>query len=183
MSVHTPQPGRAAAATAANKEAVMGQPIPTQHPAVVLRSHYTHVRILLAIAMIAVVSLAVAVVILAGNDGARPSATSAPDRSESRVPSHASDAAQSGADAHYSVQPQTGSKVPVPDGTEPAAGFRGGDHPVDTTDRTDAAQAGNDPRHADMHASTVKKPTFPPADFRGGGNPDRPSRHERGAAV
>ena len=35
----------------------MGQAIPTQHPAVVLRSHYTHLRILLAIAMIAVFGL------------------------------------------------------------------------------------------------------------------------------
>ena len=43
----------------------MGQAIPTQHPAVVLRSHYTHLRILLAIAMIAVIGLSVAVVVLA----------------------------------------------------------------------------------------------------------------------
>ena len=55
----------------------MGQAIPTQHPAVVLRSHYAHLRILLAIAMIAVVGLTVAVVILAGSDGARTSATPA----------------------------------------------------------------------------------------------------------
>jgi hypothetical protein len=40
-----------------------------------------------------------------------------------------------------------------------------------TTDRTDAAQSVKDPRQADMHASTVKKPTFPLADFRGGDNP------------
>jgi len=53
----------------------MGQAIPTQHPAVVLRSHYTHLRILLAIAMIAVIALTIAVVILAGNDGTRTSAT------------------------------------------------------------------------------------------------------------
>ena len=31
----------------------MGEAIPTQHPAVVLRSHYTHLRTLLAIAMVA----------------------------------------------------------------------------------------------------------------------------------
>ena len=31
----------------------------------------------------------------------------------------------------HSVQPQTGSCVPVPYDTEPAAGFRGGDHPAD----------------------------------------------------
>jgi hypothetical protein len=62
----------------------MGQAIPTQHPAVVLRSHYTHLRILLAIAMIAVVGLTVAVVILAGSDGARTSATpAAGNRSDS----------------------------------------------------------------------------------------------------
>jgi hypothetical protein len=46
----------------------MSQTIPTQHPAVVLRSHYTHLRTLLAIAMIAVVGLTAAVVILAIDD-------------------------------------------------------------------------------------------------------------------
>ena len=43
----------------------MSQSITSQHPAVVLRSHYVHMRAVLAIAMIAVVGLAVAVVILA----------------------------------------------------------------------------------------------------------------------
>jgi hypothetical protein len=46
----------------------MGKAIPTQHPAVVFRSHYRQLCALLAIAMIAVVGLATAVVILAGND-------------------------------------------------------------------------------------------------------------------
>lgn len=75
----------------------MGQSIPSQHPAVVLRSHYAQLRMLLAIAMIAVVSLTVAVVILAGQGGAGTSVTSAADgrsdsaRSESGVPSHAAD--------------------------------------------------------------------------------------------
>ena len=59
----------------------MGQAIPTQHPAVVLRSHYAHLRILLAIAMTAVVGLSIAVVILAS--GPSTSATPAADRSES----------------------------------------------------------------------------------------------------
>ena len=59
----------------------MGQAIPTQHPAVVLRSHYTHLRILLAVAITAVIGLSVAVAILAG--GAGTSATTAHDRSES----------------------------------------------------------------------------------------------------
>ena len=43
----------------------MGHPIPQQHPAVVLRSHYRHVKALLAVAMLAVAALAVAVVLLA----------------------------------------------------------------------------------------------------------------------
>jgi hypothetical protein len=61
------------APTTTNEEAAMGQAIPTQHPAVVLRSHYTHLRILLAVAMTAVIGLSIAVAILAG----------AADRSES----------------------------------------------------------------------------------------------------
>ena len=48
----------------------MSQTVPTQHPAVVLRSHYRQLCALLAIAMVAVVGLAAAVVILAGDDAA-----------------------------------------------------------------------------------------------------------------
>jgi hypothetical protein len=43
----------------------MSTTVPTQHPAVVLRSHYMHVRALLAIAAIAIVGLTIAVVALA----------------------------------------------------------------------------------------------------------------------
>ena len=46
----------------------MGQALPTQHPAVVLRSHYEQLRALLALAVIAVVSLTAAVVVLATHD-------------------------------------------------------------------------------------------------------------------
>lgn len=53
----------------------MGQAIPRQHPAVVLRSHYTMVRALLAVATIAVVALTIAVVILAA-DGDEVTSTS-----------------------------------------------------------------------------------------------------------
>ena len=73
----------------------MAQAIPRQHPAVVLRSRYTQLRMLLAVAMIAVVGLTVAVVILASEHGTRSTATSAAaDRSDSarsefRAPSHA----------------------------------------------------------------------------------------------
>ena len=66
----------------------MGQTIPTQHPAVVLRSHYNHLRALLAAALTAIVGLTVAVVILATDDyGA--STSSAPAAREFRLPSHA----------------------------------------------------------------------------------------------
>jgi hypothetical protein len=50
------------------QEAVMGQPIPAQHPSVVLRSHFNLVKGLLAIAMVAVVALTAAVVILANDE-------------------------------------------------------------------------------------------------------------------
>jgi hypothetical protein len=46
----------------------MGQAIPNQHPAVVLRSHYNHLRALLAVAMIAVAGLTAAVVIVANHE-------------------------------------------------------------------------------------------------------------------
>jgi hypothetical protein len=43
----------------------MSDTISQQHPAVVLRSHYVHVRTLLVIAMVAIVALAATVVVLA----------------------------------------------------------------------------------------------------------------------
>ena len=55
----------------------MGKAIPSQHPAVVLRSRYRQLRALLAIAMIAVVGLTAAVVILATNDDRDTTAASA----------------------------------------------------------------------------------------------------------
>lgn len=54
----------------------MSDAISRQHPAVVLRSHYVHLRALLAIAMIAVLGLTVAVVVLASGD-AQPTARTA----------------------------------------------------------------------------------------------------------
>ena len=54
----------------------MGKAIPAQHPAVVLRSHYNHMRALLAVAMIAVAGLTAAVVILANDDDRDTSASS-----------------------------------------------------------------------------------------------------------
>jgi hypothetical protein len=60
-------------ATTTTEETVMGQVIPRQHPAVVLKSHYNAVRSLLAAALIAIVALAAAVVILANDDDAKVS--------------------------------------------------------------------------------------------------------------
>ena len=50
------------------QEAVMGQVIPRQHPAVVLRSQYKTVLALLCVACVAIVALATAVVIVANDD-------------------------------------------------------------------------------------------------------------------
>src|SRR5919106_4763321 len=55
----------------------MGQAIPRQHPAVVLRSHFNQLRALLAVALIALVGLTVAVVILATDDDVNTSDGSA----------------------------------------------------------------------------------------------------------
>jgi hypothetical protein len=57
----------------------MGHAIPRQQPAVVLRSHFDHLRALLAVALVAVVGLAVAVVILASDtDGASSTSAAKP---------------------------------------------------------------------------------------------------------
>ena len=61
----------------------MGQVIPRQHPAVVLKSHYKTVRALLAAALVAIVALAATVVILA-ND-ADKQASSAPISAQAQV--------------------------------------------------------------------------------------------------
>jgi hypothetical protein len=59
----------------------MGQAIPRQHPAVVLRSHFNQLRALLAVAMVAVIGLTVAVVILA-TEGDEVGVTSSAERVE-----------------------------------------------------------------------------------------------------
>jgi hypothetical protein len=69
--------------TATTEEAVMGQVIPRQHPAVVLKSHYKAVRALLAAALIAIVALAATVVILANDDDAK---VSSPAQAQQNLP-------------------------------------------------------------------------------------------------
>ena len=56
----------------------MSPTVPKQHPAVVLRSHYVHLRGLLAITVIALVAMAVAVVILASTGTSAPSSATVP---------------------------------------------------------------------------------------------------------
>jgi hypothetical protein len=50
------------------QEAVMGQVIPRQHPAVVLRSQYKAVLAMLCVALVAIVALAATLVIVANDD-------------------------------------------------------------------------------------------------------------------
>src|SRR5919109_5229109 len=68
MSPSTTTIGPAAQAAAHEQEALMGRAVPSQHPAVVLRSHFNQLRALLAVALFAVIGLTVAVVILASDE-------------------------------------------------------------------------------------------------------------------
>jgi hypothetical protein len=54
----------------------MSQATPTQHDAVVLRSHYVHLRALLAVALVAMIGLTLAIVIVATNTGTNSSSAS-----------------------------------------------------------------------------------------------------------
>jgi hypothetical protein len=66
--------------TATTEETVMGQVIPRQHPAVVLKSHYNALRGLLAAALIAIVALGATVAIVANdndNDAGAPAKATA----------------------------------------------------------------------------------------------------------
>ena len=65
----------------------MGQPIPSQHPSVVLRSHYKAVRALLVVAMAALIALAAAVVILADDDKQASISTAQPSVQQQALPS------------------------------------------------------------------------------------------------
>lgn len=90
----------------------MSHPISPQHPAVVLRSHYLALRALLAVTTVAVVSLTVAVVILAGNtgDSVRPVAAS-PVSVSSTVPP---DSPSIPPAPRYDGGPDEGTRGPAP---------------------------------------------------------------------
>jgi hypothetical protein len=53
----------------------MSETIQPQHPAVVLRSHYVHLRALLGVAMIAVIGLTLALVLVASNNSSTSTVT------------------------------------------------------------------------------------------------------------
>ncbi len=93
----------------------MGKAIPTQHPAVVLRSHYVQLRALLATAMIAVLGLTAAVVILATDDDR---ATSAGSVTQVTAPSAAGS-------SRYDGGPDEGTRgiIPAP---QPGVRYDGG---------------------------------------------------------
>jgi hypothetical protein len=69
--------GHAAEAAVPRQEAVMGEAIPRQQPAVVLRSQFNKLRALLAIAVVAGIGLTIAVVILANDSDEATSTSSA----------------------------------------------------------------------------------------------------------
>jgi hypothetical protein len=107
--------GQAAEAAAPRLEAVMGQALPTQHPAVVLRSHYEQLRALLAVAVIAVVGLTAAVVVLATDDDSGAGTVSATE---------VSTPAPTGS-TRYDGGPEEGSRAIVP-AQPPSTRYDGG---------------------------------------------------------
>src|SRR5918994_6032139 len=78
MSVPTHTTGQAAELVAPRQEAVMGKAIPTQHPAVVLRSHFNQLRALLAIALVGVIALTAVLIFVGDDDQAGESSSAAP---------------------------------------------------------------------------------------------------------
>jgi len=93
----------------------MAQAVPTQHPAVVLRSHFNQMRALLAIAMIAVLGLAAAVVILANDDD---SVTSTGSATQVSAPSPTGD-------TRYDGGPEEGTRGVV-SASQPGVRYDGG---------------------------------------------------------
>lgn len=117
----------------------MGQPFPTQHPAVVLRSHFKLVRNLLAVAMAALVALSAAVVILATDDDAVSGKIAQPAELQalpnSAVHSHPREAAPG---TRYDGGPEEGTRSIVVVPQAPAARYDGG--PEEGTRATASSQ-------------------------------------------
>ena len=105
----------------------MGQPFPTQHPAVVLRSHFKLFRNLLAVAMAALVALSAAVVILANDDdqvsGRIAQPAELPAVPNSAVHAHPRDLAPG---TRYDGGPDEGTRAIIAVPQAPAARYDGG---------------------------------------------------------
>jgi hypothetical protein len=115
----------------------MNEAISPQHPAVVLRSHYTLVRALLAAATIAVIALAATVVILAADgdqvnrpSSARPAAAPVPQAVQGPAPGIRPDEGTRGIVRAHSPStrsdggPEEGTRGIVPDQTS-GTGYNG----------------------------------------------------------
>ena len=94
--------------------------ISEQHPAVVLRSRYRNLRALLAVAMIAVVSLAAAVVVLAVDDDSSSGTATVQPVSAPAQPQTA------GPDVRYDGGPEEGTRGPSAAPTSPDIRYDGG---------------------------------------------------------
>ena len=168
----------------------MGQVIPRQHPAVVLKSHYKTIRALLAAALIAIVALAATVVILA-NDADKP-ASSAP------ISAQAQAAQQQAPGVRFDGGPDEGTRgistgAGLPPGTRfdggPDEGSRGGCRRSPTGSRPAPDQL---PAHAgrglqgsrrwpaDAADGSPLVPAVPPSD---GPSPEGPSSFRQAATV
>jgi hypothetical protein len=113
--------------TTTSQEAVMGQPFPTQHPAVVLKSHFKLVRNLLAVAMAAVVALSAAVVIVANDDDELAGRIAQPTELQalpnSAVHAHPRDLAPG---TRYDGGPEEGTRAIIAVPQAPATRYDGG---------------------------------------------------------
>jgi hypothetical protein len=155
----------------------MGQAIQSQHPAVVLRSHYNQLRALLAVAMIAVVGLTAAVVILANeSDDAVSTSASAPVQST---------ASQDG--VRYDGGPEEGTaglatrSAPAtfdPNSIKEAPGVRYDGGPEEGTRGPITAPAAPDTRYDGGPEEGTRGPITAPAapDTRYDGGPEEGSR-------
>jgi hypothetical protein len=126
----------------------MSHQISQQHPAVVLRSHYVHMRALLVIAMIAVVGLTVTVVVLVTRENSTASASLA-------TPVTSSAGAAGTSAGGGPIDPGYGY------GGHPERGYR---EDLATTELRRAADlaTGNNPR-----GFAITKPTTPPTALPG----------------
>ncbi len=95
----------------------MSNTVPAQHPAVVLRSSYQHLRTLLAIATIAIVGLTVALVVVAINNSTIATARLGPHATPQSI--HANASADTGARINHSGRLQPSPPQPTPRGDYP----------------------------------------------------------------